>query len=272
MRTAPLASDRRVASRSPADRTERSEIVAIDGFALGARVVGKDGTHLGAIEKLIVHVATDRIGGFLLDRGRFAAPKIVETALVAHADAKGVALTLDAQAAEALPSYFHEQYQHAPNPPTGGTAPGGQMDAHGPGEGWAVRGPSGTLSQAGGGTPLLRAAVGDVETENVSNVPAEDVLVGAGTDVVAADGQKLGHLATVLVAGDGRMTGIVVTAGWLAKHELRVPLASVAGIAHDHIRLGVTSDEATRAPVAETGPPAAGGEPRVPHRPTHEGS
>ena len=228
--------------------------MAIDEFTLGARVVGKDGTDLGAIDQLIVHVATDRIDGFLLDRGRFAPPAIVETGPVADADAKGVALTLDAQATEVLPSYFREQYHHAPNLLTGGTAPGGQMDAHGPGEGWAVRGPGGTLSSAAGGTALLRAPVGTVETENVSNVPAEDVLIGAGTAVVDADGHKLGHLATVLVAGDGRMTGIVVTAGRLVRHARHVPLASVAGIAHDRIRLGVTSEATTRTAEAEIGP------------------
>jgi uncharacterized protein YrrD len=227
--------------------------VAIDEFTLGTRVVGKDGTDLGAIDKLIVHVATDRIDGFLLDRGHFSPPTIVETGLVAHADAKGVALTLDAQEAEVLPGYFREQYHHAPNPLTGGTAPGGQMDAHGPGDGWAVRGPSGTLARAGGGTAVLRAPVGTLETENVSNVPAEEVLIGAGTEVVDADGHKLGHLATVLVAGDGRMTGIVVTAGRLVRHELHVPLASVAGIAHDRIRLGATSEAATRTVEAEIG-------------------
>jgi uncharacterized protein YrrD len=224
--------------------------MAIDEFTLGTRVVSTDGTHLGTVEKLIVHVATERIEGFLLDRGHVSPPTLVEAGLVAHADATGVALTLDAQAAAVLPGYFHEQYHHAPNPRTGGTAPGGQMDAHGPGDGWAVRGPGGTLARAGGGTAVLRAPVGTMETENVSIVPAEDVLIGAGTDVVDADGHKLGHLATVLVAGDGRMTGIVVTAGRLVRHELHVPLASVAGIAHDRIRLGATSEAATRT--AET--------------------
>jgi uncharacterized protein YrrD len=240
-----------VVDRSTADRTERNWIMAIDEFTLGARVMSKDGTHLGAIDKLIVHVATDRIDGFLLDRGHFSPPKIVETGLVAHADAKGVALTLDAQAAEVLPNYFHEQYLHAPNPQTGGTAPGGQMDAHGPGEGWTVRGPSGTLSQAGGGTSLLRAAAGTIETANVSNVPAEEVLIGAGTDVVDDGGHKLGRVHDVLVDGDGKITGFVVTAGRLVRHELHVPLASVSGIAHDHIRLGVTSEAATRTAEAE---------------------
>src|SRR5690349_13641402 len=119
-----------VAGRSTADRTERTWIVAINEFTLGARVTSKDGTDLGAVEQLIVHLATDRIDGFLLDRGRFAPPQIVEAGLVAHADAQGVALTLDAPAAEVLPGYFHEQYQHAPNLLGGGTAPGGQMDAH----------------------------------------------------------------------------------------------------------------------------------------------
>jgi hypothetical protein len=56
-----------------------------------------------------------------------------------------------------------------------------------------------------------------------------------------------------LVDGDGRMTEVVVETGWLVTHELRVPLAAVAGIAHDHIRLGVTSEAATSTAAAELG-------------------
>jgi uncharacterized protein YrrD len=225
--------------------------MAIDEFTFGAGVMSKDGTHLGTIEKLIVHVATDRVDGFLLDHGRFSTPKIVETTLVAHADAQGVVLNLDARAAEDLPNFFHEQYQHAATSLTGGTAHGGQSDAHGPGDGWVVGGASGSHLQGGGGTFLLSAPMSNVETENVSNVPAEDVLIGEGTDVVDSDGQKLGRVHEVLVDGDGRMTGVVIKAGWLVKHELHVPLASVASFAHDHIRLGVTGEAATRTAGAE---------------------
>jgi len=42
------------------------------------------------------------------------------------------------------------------------------------------------------------------------------------------------------------VVAITVCAGWLFKHDLRLPIALVAGASRKHVRLNVTAEEAGR--------------------------
>jgi sporulation protein YlmC with PRC-barrel domain len=83
--------------------------------------------------------------------------------------------------------------------------------------------------------------------EDESNLEPDDDLIGAGTDVVASDGRRVGTVHEVTYGADGSITGFVVKAGVLFKHDVHIPAASVATMGAKHIHLNVTAEHAEAA-------------------------
>src|SRR5206468_11610224 len=93
---------------------------------------------------------------------------------------------------------------------------------------------------------FFEAPVGNVEAQNISNLPEDSVLIDKGVEVIGSDGKKVGHIDELIVDDERRVTAFVVKSGWLFKHDVRIPLSAIADRAHDHVRLNVTAEEAER--------------------------
>jgi uncharacterized protein YrrD len=212
---------------------------------IGARVRSRDGKRLGSVEKLIIHPDANRVDGFVLGKGIIHEARIVDAGLVAATDEHGIVLKIDARDVASLPALV--QQQRIKTSGTLGYGLGaGQVDVPSTGEKWFIRGDSGgQLPHTGSDSLFMTAPIGEVVAENISNLDAEAVTIGEGTDVVGVDGKKVGHVDEILVE-QRHITGILVRAGRLLRHNVRVPMSMVAGISHDRVRLNVSVDEAER--------------------------
>lgn len=203
---------------------------------VGARVRSRDGKQLGEIEQLMYLPETRQVGGFLLGKGILSAPKIIETELIERTGSEGVTLSLTAAEVEQLPAYVRKQLVRPAGDvaiPDPSGAPVDVARGNGP---WAMRGVEG-LPNVGASSLFLYAPIGEIETMNVSNLPENVVLVGEGTDVVGADGKKIGQVDEVFVDDGHRVTGLLVKAGWLFRHHVTIPADAIAAITHEEVRL-----------------------------------
>jgi uncharacterized protein YrrD len=217
---------------------------------IGARVTSQEGKHLGKVEKLIVHPSTQTVDGFLLSKGHFSAPKIVEASQVAATGPDGIVLKLSATEAEKLPNLVEEQLLRAPGYLTYELPLGGFVDVAGSGDKWVLRGSAGGDYPHTGTAPLFfEAPIGNVEAQNISNLPEDSLLISEGTDVIGSDGKKIGKVDELIVDDERRVTAILVKAGWLFKHDVTIPVSAIMGAAHDHVRLNITADQAKQATV-----------------------
>jgi uncharacterized protein YrrD len=212
---------------------------------IGAHVKSSDGKVVGTIEQLIVRGESNRAGGFLLAEHRIGGnQKIVPASVVASSDAEQVVLSITEAEVEDLSNFVHEQLVRSPGSLTL-PVNSGFVDLRGTGDKWVLHGTDGGQYPHTGSDPFIfEAPIGNVEVMNVSSLPESSVTISEGTDVIGADGDKVGKVDEVFVDDDGQITEFLVRAGWLFKHDVRVPMSLVAGIAHDHVRLNVTAEEA----------------------------
>jgi hypothetical protein len=213
---------------------------------IGARVKSSDGKKLGSIEKLIVLPDEQhRVTGFILGKGIISESKIVDAALVSATDEQGITLSKTAQEVHELPALVHQQLVQASDDVSYGIG-FGTVVAPGTGGQPMLRGDTGgQFAHTGAESFYMPAPIGEVVTENISNIDVNAVLISEGTDVVGSDGKKVGHVDEVFVE-NRLLTGILVRAGFLLHHDVRIPMSLVAGVAEKHFRLNVTADEAER--------------------------
>jgi uncharacterized protein YrrD len=91
--------------------------------------------------------------------------------------------------------------------------------------------------------PFVASAFGDpyhapgvVVTDQLLS-PSESV-VNRGLPVESSDGHKVGEIHEILLSGpEWRLSGIVITRGFLLKHPMRLPADWVASIGRDRITL-----------------------------------
>jgi uncharacterized protein YrrD len=214
---------------------------------IGAHVKSRDGTKLGSIHRLIVHPDTNQVDGFLLGKGHFSTNKIVAVGQVESADADGVVLKLDTRQAEQLPAFIQEQLLRAPGNLTYQGRWGAQADFAGTGDHWVMRAPGGDFSTIDSNSLFSPAPIGTIEAQNLDDLPPDSVLLTTGTEVIGADGKKIGHVDEIFFDTERGITGFLVKAGHVFTHDIRVPISSVAGISHAHVRLNVTADDAAKA-------------------------
>ena len=211
---------------------------------VGARVKSRDGKKLGVVKELIVDPDEKRIDGFILGQGVRAGDKIVRRGLVAETSAKGVVLSIDAAEAANLPAVIHEQLVRGSGAVSYG-AGYGTMGVGGSSDQVFLRGPSGgQFPHTGTESFFAQAPIGNVVTENISNVPTDRVSISEGTDVYGSDGEKIGRVDEIFVDDQRQITGILVRAGRVFHHDVHIPSSMIAGLTHDRIRLNVTAEEA----------------------------
>jgi uncharacterized protein YrrD len=218
---------------------------------VGARVKSHDGKKLGVVKELIVDPKENRIDGFILGQGIRKGDKIVRRGLVAETSAKGVVLSIDAAEADNLPAVIHEQLVRGSEALTYGAGYGGAgygtVGVGGSSDQVFLRGPSGgQFPHTGTESFFAQAPIGNVVTENISNIPTDRVAISEGTDVYGSDGEKIGHVDEVFVDDQRQIAGILVRAGRVFHHDVHIPSSLIAGLTHDRIRLNVTAEEAER--------------------------
>jgi uncharacterized protein YrrD len=215
---------------------------------IGASVHSKDGKNLGKVEHLIVQAETGMVYGFLLEKGMFSTKRIVATGFVQSTDKNGIVLSLTGDEADQLPAEIHDQMVSAPDGLTMSTGWGGLVDISGTGGQRYLRGnQGGDLPNTGSPSFFQGGMYGNVEVENITNIPEDAILISEGTDVVGNDGEKIGQIDEVFVGSDRRVTGALLKAGRMFHHhDITIPISMVAGASHKHVRLNVPAEEARR--------------------------
>jgi uncharacterized protein YrrD len=201
---------------------------------VGAPVKSRDGKKLGVIKQLIVQPETYRVNGFILGKGVLSDEHIVAADFVTATDRSGLVLAIDKASVTELPTVIHEQLLRSSGP------------LYDTGNHWVLRGPSGgQLPNTGAESFYMQAPLGSVSTQNVSNLSGDHVMISEGTDVFGSDGKKVGQVDEIYVE-DRQITGVLVRAGRLRHHDVRIPRAMIAGMSHQRIRLNVPAEEAER--------------------------
>lgn len=209
---------------------------------LGREVDSSDGKKLGKVDRLVLNSENQRLEQIVVDKGFFSTGKLIDLDLVDHVDADRVVLTLTAAQAERLPEFVATQFVDAPAEAWTGY-PGPAPAGFGAG-GLLYAGPLAGAAYPGGAGSLFGDTIPpDAVVENVRNIPEQDVVVGSGSDVVGADGKKVGTVDRVLYGEDGTVQGVVVKSGFLFKHDVTIPGEWVAELDDDRITLSVPADE-----------------------------
>lgn len=80
-------------------------------------------------------------------------------------------------------------------------------------------------------------------------IPKGEVEIRRASEVVSADGHRLGRVDGFLVDGEDAITHVVLERGHLfGRREVTIPIGSVARVATDSITLDLTKDEVARLP------------------------
>ncbi|HMM40864.1 MAG TPA: PRC-barrel domain-containing protein [Thermomicrobiales bacterium] len=215
---------------------------------LGMDVLTSDGEKLGTVERLVLDANSKQITEMIVSGGFFGSEdRIVDVSMVAAQSGGSLQLDLPKREAEQLPTYVQQQYVEVPHddyhslPFVQANPSGGGLYLYG--APYAGRGYEGRDDS------FYDAAPSDAPiVENRSNLEETDTLISTGTDVVGADGDKLGSVDEVYLGTDGEITGFLVKKGLIFTHDIRIPMDWVSYVDGDMIRLNLTASEAeTRA-------------------------
>lgn len=209
---------------------------------LGWDVYSSDDKKIGSVDRLVLNSQNQHLEQLVVGDGIFSTGKLIDLDLVDHVEGKRIVLSLATAQAEQLPDFVSTQFVDAPVDAWAGysnvapsTLGAGSILYGGPLLGAGIAGTAGSaFVDDVGATPVV---------ENVRNLPEQDVVVDAGSDVVGADGKKVGKVDRVVYGQNGVVESVVVKAGFLFKHEVTIPGELVAEFDEDRIRLSVPAEE-----------------------------
>lgn len=220
---------------------------------LGQEVIASDGEKLGTVDRLVLDNETHNLRKFVVHKGMFwGEDRIVDLDLVSEIDSEGnVHLSVPSDDEDTMPPFFEDTfrvadeseaerlgyghlYASAPYAPIW-FAPGGMGGAYRPGDQYEPG--SDTFFDTPGPPDS-----GGLETRN--NLPDDSFTIDAGTEVVGADGDKVGEVDELLIDEHGNTTGFTVKAGFIFTHEVRIPLDAVDHFSGEHVKLSITGEEA----------------------------
>lgn len=211
---------------------------------LGMHVVTSDGEKIGNIERLVLdpqsrHVVQMIVSGGFLGMHRH----IVDVGMIASQSNDKIVLDMSEDTARKLPEFVETQYVEVPQDEVN-EAPFFLPNAGGAGlylygAPYVGRGYEGRKDSFFDAAPTEPPIV-----QNRNNLEENDVLISDGTDVVGADGNKVGTVEEVYLDGDGRLTGFLVKKGFIFTRDIRVPMDWVQEVDGDAIHLSVTAHEA----------------------------
>ncbi|MBA3414511.1 MAG: PRC-barrel domain-containing protein [Chloroflexia bacterium] len=205
----------------------------------GQEVQASDGETVGSVVGLVVNGATFEVTRVLVGHGRGEPPRLVDVSAVRISD--GDRITLDLSRASFEATGMVESRETATEPrvpefptiiPTGGVGGPVLTDASDTGPGY----PGGDLFDIAPIDPPV------VQVE--SNLLFSEAVLHRGSDVVSSDGHKVGTLDEATVGELGIVEALVVRAGFLFHHDLRIPVVEVADFGTNRIHLKITKDAA----------------------------
>jgi sporulation protein YlmC with PRC-barrel domain len=80
-------------------------------------------------------------------------------------------------------------------------------------------------------------------------IPKAEVEIRRASDVMSADGHRLGHVDGFLVDGDDQITHVVLERGHLwGRREVTIPIGAVTRVKTDSVSVGLTKDEVGALP------------------------
>lgn len=211
---------------------------------LGKKVFSSDNQHVGHADGFVLDFKTREVESVIVRSGvSLVHDRVVARRLVDHVDADDtVVLTIPLDEVRLLPEFYEEEFVAA-SPREIGDMPI-EWVGSGTGAPPVYFGARDESFGYGSGDPFY--VYGPVDPPSLlveANVPERDIVVKSGTTVVASDGKTIGHVEEVGYGPDGLIDGVVVKAGFVLHHDVRVPGAWIAAVGSDHIRLSVTSDQ-----------------------------
>jgi uncharacterized protein YrrD len=210
---------------------------------LGDPVFSQDGRKLGHVDRLILDDRRRRVKALVVHKLLQAADKMIEMSQVERVGEDGIHLRITADEAARLPAFVREGFIEV--------APEAALHAlyaalmPGPGTILAAAPVAGrrTIEEATADT-RLSSIPADAKVTVESNVPDYYDVIGTGTDVIAADGRKVGTVAEVMVDRNGFVSGFVIREGFLFTRDVFIPVAWIAEIGSERIRLKVSAEQA----------------------------
>lgn len=179
---------------------------------LGSRVKTRDGEDVGKVDRIIFEPESMTVREFVVHEGiLFTHDRIVGRALVDHIDGDNtVHLRLTAEEAQDLPAFIAEQHE-------------------------AVF--AGDLHHVQ--KPMVLITPG--------SVPRDAVVLSHRSEVYDRTGKHIGNLDQIVYRPDGVATAIIVDAGFVFTHDLRVPVLGIRSVTHGRIELSIEASDAVVA-------------------------
>lgn len=203
----------------------------------GAKVFGSAGKELGDVDAVVIDAGTKRMRGIVIGSGLFQQTKhMIEVSAIAASDDRGLHLdSTRAQAAaesETLASEEVALTQRVSEPevfiPAAGV--GGPIVADDP----AV---PGEYPRDDSFFDLAPIDPPPVEVE--SNLLENEVVLGRSSEVLSADGDKLGEVASFTTGDLGAIESVTLSAGLLGREHATFALADIGEFGTDRVHLTV---------------------------------
>lgn len=221
---------------------------------LGKPVVSKDSERVGRVDRIALDYDTHEVKQIIVHQGiLLTRDRIVDRDLIERVEDDGtVRLAITAAEVERLPEFVEAEFIR-PTEEDLRSLPyilPGIPGATGAAILWAppadrqpiAERPYQEFDPASG--PLLGpAAPPETTIEVESNLPEDALLISHGTDVIDREGEKLGIVEEVETNEDGEVVAIVVRAGLLFHHDIRVPIDWVSSITEEAVHLRLSADE-----------------------------
>lgn len=210
---------------------------------LGATVYGSDGDKVGSVGRIVLDTKSKDIQQFIVEHGFLGTgDKLVDIDMVNRVEGEDVYLTINSEEFKELSEFVEEKFVVA-QPDELNELPYLQPSAGGAGlylwgEPYLGRGYDRNDSMF---TPAPSVAP-VVETR--SNIREVDTVIGEGTDVYGADGDKLGTVDQLIMGDDGALAGILVKKGLIFRRDVRIPADWIEQSSEDAVVLSVTAAEA----------------------------
>lgn len=221
-------------------------------IAIGSQVVGHDGEPIGKVTRVVLSPDVREVLEIIVRAGHLRhTDRIVEVFQIARVEGETVHLTLRADEVSRLPRLIYHEYvvpapreaRSGPYPISGSVAGGlttpGIWGSNYTGEGFQTVNRSFFES-----APIDSAAV-----EMRSNLPADSVVLGRGSDIVDRDGHAIGVLHDVVYDDYADVVAIVAASGIFRNNRIVIPADALDSITNGRITLTVTAAEFDVAPV-----------------------
>jgi sporulation protein YlmC with PRC-barrel domain len=212
--------------------------MAIEHVAIGTRVTTSDGASIGRVTRFVIDTESGRLSYVAFHHRPLGTERLIDTELITKSTATEITLSIDSEAAKQLSPVVTNELVQTRGPQTIPVSSGGMVDIAGTGNHWFRYDDDSVFETVPFGT---------IVTETVSTIPEGSLVIGKETHVFTSDEFDVGHVDTLSLDGQLRVTGFVMTAGHLYRHHVQIPRSWVAGVTDKRIRLSKGLDESMDA-------------------------